>query len=128
MSENTLGEALGIKITVMEEGYVEGTLPVDHRTHQPYGRLHGGATAALIETLGSVGSHFLAAPQKKAAVGVEINVNHLRGKKSGVVTGKSKLIHQGGRIHVWNTDVEDEDGKLVATGRLTVMIIPNANA
>lgn len=124
MSKNTLGESLGIEITHVETGYVEGTMPVDQRTHQPYGLLHGGATAALAETLGSVGSHFMVADQKKAAVGIEINANHLRGKRDGMVTGKARCVHQGGRMHVWNIDVVDEDAKLIATARLTVMIVP----
>ena len=123
MGKNTLGEALGIQITKIEAGYAEGTMPVDGRTHQPMGLLHGGASAALAETLGSVGSHFLLLAAKKTAVGVEINTNHLRGKRSGVVTGKAKLIHQGGRIHVWNIDIVDEEEKLIATARLTAMVI-----
>lgn len=123
MAKNTLGEALGIEITKIEASYVEGTMPVDHRTHQPYGLLHGGATAALAETLGSVGSHFLVHKEGKIAVGIEINANHLRGKKQGVVTGKAKLIHKGGRMHVWNIDVVDEQSQLIATARLTTMII-----
>lgn len=123
-----MGEAIGLEIIHAEHGLIKGTIPVDHRTHQPYGRLHGGATAALVETLGSVGSHLIAAPKEKAAVGVEINVNHLRGKKDGVVTGIAKLIHEGGKLHVWNVDVVDERDRLIASGRLTVMIIPQKNA
>lgn len=123
MSKNTLGESLGIRITKVEADYVEGNMPVDHRTHQPYGLLHGGASVALAETLGSVGSHFLVHDQGKMAVGIEINANHLRGKRSGTVTGKARLIHKGGRIHVWNIEVVDEEEQLIATARLTTMII-----
>ncbi|MCH2199294.1 MAG: PaaI family thioesterase [Flavobacteriales bacterium] len=123
MSANSLGTNLGIEITKVEGRYVEGTMPVDDRTRQPYGLLHGGASAALAETLGSVGSHFLVAEQKKAAVGIEINANHLRGKKDGLVTGKATCVHQGGRMHVWNIDIVDEDDQLIATARLTVMIV-----
>ncbi|MEO0405551.1 MAG: hotdog fold thioesterase [Bacteroidota bacterium] len=127
MNKGTLGESLGMEFVSMENGLVIGKMPVDQRTCQPYGRLHGGATAALAETLGSVGSHFIVAEKEKAAVGVEINTNHLRGVKSGFVFGKAKLIHEGGKIHVWSIDVEDEQERLVAVARLTVMIIPRAN-
>lgn len=121
--KNTLGEQLGMVITRLEEGYVEGTMPVDHRTHQPMGLLHGGASAAFAETLGSVGSHFLLMHLNKTAVGVEINTNHLKGKKTGIVTGKARLIHRGGRIHVWNIDIVDEEDKAIAVARLTTMVI-----
>ncbi|MCB0762433.1 MAG: PaaI family thioesterase [Flavobacteriales bacterium] len=124
MSKNTLGEALGIEITRLEEGYVEGTMPVDHRTHQPYGLLHGGASAAFAETLGSFGSHMAIDNTRYASVGIEINCNHVRGIKSGMVTGKARLAHKGGKIHVWNIDITDENEKLICTGRLTCMIIP----
>ena len=124
MPANSLGESLGIDITIIEDSYVEGTMPVDHRTHQPYGILHGGASVALAETLGSVGSHFLVADQGKGAVGIEINANHIKSKKDGVVTGKAKLIHKGGRLHIWSIDIVDEMNKLIATSRLTVMIVP----
>jgi uncharacterized protein (TIGR00369 family) len=123
MTQGTLGEALGMELTKLEEGYVEGTMPVDGRTRQPYGLLHGGASAALAETLGSVGSHFLVKDEGKAAVGIEINTNHLKGKRDGVVTGKASIVHKGGRLHVWNIDIVDEQDTLIATGRLTVMII-----
>lgn len=123
MTAGTLGEALGMQLTKLEEGYVEGTMPVDERTRQPYGLLHGGASAALAETLGSVGSHFLVKDQGKAAVGIEINTNHLKGKREGIVTGKASIVHKGGRLHVWNIDIVDEADALIATGRLTVMII-----
>ncbi len=124
MGQGTLGEALGIEITRLEPGYVEGTMSVDHRTVQPYGLLHGGASVALAETLGSVGSHFIASKNNMGAVGVEINANHLRGKRSGQVIGKAKIVHQGGKIHVWNIDIVDEKGQLIATSRLTTMLVP----
>lgn len=124
MSKGTLGESLGIKITHIEEGYVTGTMPVDERTRQPYGLLHGGASVALAETLGSVGSHFIAKERGMAAVGVEINANHLRAKREGLVTGKAKLVHKGGKLHVWTIDIVDESDQLIATSRLTTMLIP----
>jgi 1,4-dihydroxy-2-naphthoyl-CoA hydrolase len=124
MGKNTLGEALGIEITKIDGDYVEGTMPVDHRTHQPYGLLHGGASAALAETLGSFGSHASIDSTKYASVGIEINCNHVRGKKDGIVTGKARRVHKGGKLHVWNIDIVDEEDKLICTSRLTVMIIP----
>ena len=124
MGQNTLGESLGIDIQKVEDGYVEGTMPVDHRTHQPYGLLHGGASVALAETLGSVGSHFLVADQGNGAVGIEINANHVKGKRDGVVTGKAKIVHRGGKLHIWSIDIVDEQDKLICTSRLTVMIVP----
>lgn len=127
MFENTIGGILGIQITKAEDGYIEGTMPVDERTHQPYGLLHGGASVVLAETLGSIGSHALVSEQGKLAVGVEVNCNHLRGVRNGLVTGKATLEHKGGRMHVWTISIEDNEGRKVATSRLTVMIIPNPN-
>jgi 1,4-dihydroxy-2-naphthoyl-CoA hydrolase len=125
LGKNTISDALGIELLQVDHGTVVGRMPVDHRTHQPYGLLHGGASVVLAETLGSVGSHFIAAPKGKAAVGIEVNANHLRGVKSGWVTGKARLHHEGGKLHVWHIDIEDEQGKSVCTSRLTVMLIPN---
>jgi len=122
MSANTLLEALGIVFTRVEKGYLEATMPVDNRTHQPYGLLHGGATAALAETLGSFGSHLLVAESGKLAVGVELNINHLRSKRSGLVTGKASILHEGSLTHIWNISITDEEDQLLAVSRLTVMI------
>ena len=97
LGRNTISEALGSGIDSVEHGTVVGKMPVDARTHQPYGLLHGGASVVLAETLGSVGSHFIAAPKGKAAVGIEVNANHLRGVKSGWVTGTARLHHEGGK-------------------------------
>ncbi|NNE55925.1 MAG: PaaI family thioesterase [Flavobacteriales bacterium] len=123
MAEDTLLQSLDIQISEVKSGYVEGTMPVDHRTHQPYGLLHGGATVALAETLGSVGSHFAVDSTQFGAVGVEVNCNHLKSVRSGRVTGKARMIHQGRKMHVWNVEVFNEEEELVATSRLTVMII-----
>lgn len=128
MFVNTLGVTLGMKFTVAKPGYMEATMPVDARTHQPYGLLHGGASVALAESLGSLGSHLLVKDQGKGAVGVEINANHLRSKRHGIVTGKARIVHQGGKIHVWQIDIVDEEDKMIATSRLTVMIIPAPKA
>ena len=124
MGQNTIAEAIGLELISIEEGEVKGKLPVDSRTHQPYGLLHGGASVVLAETLGSVGSHYLVDSEGKGAVGIEINANHLRSVKSGWVYGTAKIVHRGGKLHVWSIDIKDERDRLVCTSRLTVMIIP----
>jgi 1,4-dihydroxy-2-naphthoyl-CoA hydrolase len=124
LGRNTISEALGLELLSVQHGEVVGRMPVDARTHQPYGLLHGGASVVLAETLGSVGSHYIAAPRGKAAVGVEVNANHLRSVKSGWVTGTARLHHEGGKLHVWHIDITDDQGKAVCTSRLTVMLIP----
>lgn len=122
MRTNTLVDSLGIRFTACSEGLVKAEMPVDARTHQPFGLLHGGASAALAETLGSFGSHFLVHEQGGIAVGVELNINHLKSKKSGTVTGVASILHQGKNTHVWNIQVLDEAEQLIAVSRLTVMI------
>ncbi|MAC17227.1 MAG: esterase [Flavobacteriales bacterium] len=126
LGKNTIAEAIGLEILEVEHGRVVGRLPVDARTHQPYGLLHGGASVVLAETLGSVGSHFIAAPLGKAAVGIEVNANHLRGARSGWVTGTATLHHEGGRLHVWHIDIRDERNRAICASRLTVMLVPQA--
>lgn len=122
MSKNTLLEVLDIKVIELGDDYLKATMPVDKRTHQPMGLLHGGATAALIESLGSIGSSLIVDTQKQGVVGIEINANHLRGVTSGKVTGTAKIVHGGRKTHVWQVDIHNEENKLVCTGRLTVMI------
>jgi len=122
MNKNTILEVLDIKTTELGDDYIVATMPVDQRTHQPMGLLHGGASAVLIESLGSIGSSLIVDVKKENIVGLEINANHLRGVKSGLVTGKAQIIHCGRRTHVWQVNVTDEENKLVCTGRLTVMI------
>jgi len=122
LNKSTLMGALGIEFTKTDIGYLEATMPVDERTHQPYGLLHGGASAALAETLGSFGSHMLVHDLGGMAVGVELNINHLKSKRHGYVTGKARIIHQGKSSHVWNIEIVDEDLQLLAVSRLTVMI------
>ncbi|MGY8918224.1 MAG: PaaI family thioesterase [Flavobacteriales bacterium] len=123
IGKGTISEVLGIEITSIEEGVVMGKMPVDSRTHQPYGMLHGGASVVLAETLGSIGSHFLVSKQGKAAVGLEVNANHLKSIRSGWVFGEARIVKKGGRIHVWSIDLKDIEGELICTSRLTVMII-----
>jgi 1,4-dihydroxy-2-naphthoyl-CoA hydrolase len=122
LSDSTLLGALGIEFTHIAAGHIEATMPVDHRTQQPYGLLHGGASAALAETLGSYGSHLLAHEKGGIAVGVELNINHVKSKRNGMVTGIAKILHQGRTIHIWNIDIVDEEKQLIASSRLTVMV------
>lgn len=127
MNKNTMMETLDIQCVEIGEDYVISTMPVDHRTHQPMGLLHGGASAALIESIGSMGSVLLIDVEKYAPVGIEINANHVGGVKSGSVRAIGKIVHAGKRTHVWQVDIFDEaTDKLVCTGRLTVMIVPRS--
>lgn len=125
--KNTLMEVLDISCVELGDDYIVATMPVDHRTHQPMGLLHGGASAALIESIGSIGSTLLIDLSKEAPVGIEINANHLGGMKSGVVKAIGKIVHAGKRTHVWQVDLYDQEtDKLICTGRLTIMIVPVA--
>lgn len=123
-SKNTLVEHLGIKYSAYGDDYLEATMPVDHRTVQPMGLLHGGASVALAETLGSIASVLCVDdPSTLSIVGLEINANHLRSVREGIVTGKATPIKIGRRIHVWNIEIRNEDNKMVCTSRLTVAIV-----
>ena len=124
MSQNTMLSHLGIEFTELGEDYLVATMPVDHRTHQPMGLLHGGASAALAETLGSFASHLVVDTSRFDCVGLEINANHIRPKTDGVVTGIAKPIHLGSKTHIWEIRIEDERGKLVCISRLTMAILP----
>jgi 1,4-dihydroxy-2-naphthoyl-CoA hydrolase len=121
-SKNTLLGSLGIEFTHLEPGHVEATMPVDARTHQPYGLLHGGASAALAETIGSYGSHLLVAPLGGIGVGVELNINHCKSKRHGWVKGIARILHKGKSTHVWDIRIVDEENQTIAVSRLTVMI------
>lgn len=123
MSKNTLSETLGMQFTEVGENYIKATMPVDHRTHQPYGLLHGGASVALAETLGSVGAALTVDPDKFICVGMEINANHLRSVRSGTVTGTATPLHRGSSSQVWEIKIHDDHGKLVCISRLTVAVL-----
>ena len=123
LSKGTMGEHLGIVLTEIGEDFLKGTMPVDHRTRQPYGLLHGGASVALAETLGSVASAFVVDRSKYDCVGLEINANHVRGVRAGFVTGIARPVHLGKTTHVWDIRIHDEREKLVCISRLTVAII-----
>ena len=124
LRKNTLAETIGLEFTEVGPDYLRGTMPVDHRTIQPYGLLHGGASCVLAETLGSVASAYVVDHSKFYCVGLEINANHVRGVRSGIVTGTARPLHLGASTHVWDIKIEDERGKLVCVSRLTVMIVP----
>lgn len=123
-SADTLMEALGIRITAVGDDWLQGTMPVDARTHQPYGLLHGGASVALAETLGSTAAMLTLDPAKELAVGLDINANHVRGVREGSVTGTAKALHIGRTTQVWEIRIESEDGALVCIARLTMAVIP----
>jgi 1,4-dihydroxy-2-naphthoyl-CoA hydrolase len=123
-SPNTLVDRIGIKITEIGDDYVRGTMPVDTRTHQPFGLLHGGASVALAETLGSIAGMLTLDPATEVAVGLDINANHVRGVKSGTVTGTARALHIGRGTQVWEIRIEDERQKLVCISRLTLAVVP----
>lgn len=121
--KNTITEVLGIEITDFGPDYFCGKMPVDHRTVQPYGLLHGGASAVLAETLGSIAGGMQVNLETQSVVGVEINCNHLRSARDGWVYGKATPVKIGRKIHVWNIEIKNEGDKLVAVSRLTLAVI-----
>lgn len=121
-SRGTAMEPLGIVFTEVGPDYLRATMPVDARTHQPYGLLHGGASVLLAETLGSTAG-MLCVGEGKGVVGIEINANHLRGVRSGTVTGTVRPVHVGRSTQVWDIRIEDDAGRLVCVSRLTVAVI-----
>ena len=125
-SAGTLMEAIGIVFTELGDGYLRATMPVDARTHQPYGLLHGGASVALAETLGSSAGMLVAGGN--AVVGLEINANHLRAVRSGTVTGTARPLHVGRSTQVWQIEIEDEAGRAVCISRITLAVLPQPPA
>ncbi len=123
LGKGTMGEYLGMEWIEVGDDFLRARMPVDHRTRQPYGLLHGGASVALAETLGSVGAAISVDMSKFIAVGMEINANHIRSVKDGFVTGTARPLHRGGTSQVWEIRIEDERGKLVCISRLTVAIL-----
>jgi 1,4-dihydroxy-2-naphthoyl-CoA hydrolase len=127
MSENTLAQHLNIQFIEIGEDYLKATMPVNATTHQPFGLLHGGASAALAETIGSVAGWLCINPEKQACVGMEINCNHIRGKREGLVTATVSPFHIGGSTQVWHIKIEDENGQLICVSRLTMAVMKNLN-
>jgi 1,4-dihydroxy-2-naphthoyl-CoA hydrolase len=119
----TMVEHLEIQLTRAGDDYLEGKMPVDHRTIQPMGLLHGGASAALAETLGSLAANLVVDPNEFYCVGLEINANHLRSARSGWVTGTARPIHIGSSTQVWSIEIKDEAQKLVCISRLTMAVL-----
>jgi 1,4-dihydroxy-2-naphthoyl-CoA hydrolase len=124
LGKGNMAEWLGIEITEVGDDYLKATMPVDHRTRQPYGLLHGGASVVLAETLGSVGAAFVIDRSKYDCVGLDINANHVRGVREGFVTGTAHPVHIGKTTQVWEIHIHDERDKLICISRLTVAIIP----
>jgi uncharacterized protein (TIGR00369 family) len=116
-------EAIGIEFVELNPEKVVATMPVDARTRQPFGLLHGGASAALAETVASVGATLNLDRQKQMAVGIELNANHLRGKRDGVVTATATPLHRGRKTHVWDIRIEDEAGRIICASRCTLAIV-----
>jgi 1,4-dihydroxy-2-naphthoyl-CoA hydrolase len=123
LGSGTMAETLEIRFTEIGENFLKATMPVGSITHQPYGLLHGGASAALAETLGSVASWLCIDIERQICVGIEINCNHIRGKKSGLVTGTASPLHIGKTTHVWDIRITDENERLICASRLTVAIL-----
>ena len=123
MGKNTLTEHIGIEITEVGEDYLIGKMPVDHRTHQPMGLLHGGASVVLAETLGSIAATLTLDLSKQYAVGLEINANHIKGVKEGFVYGKASPIHVGKRTQVWEIRMTNENDQITCISRITMAVI-----
>ena len=122
LNENTTARHLGIEITEMGDDFVRGRVPVDHRTKQPFGLLHGGVSVVLAESLGSIGAYY-ASPEGHNAVGLDINANHLRAATSGWVTGTARPVHLGRTTHVWQIEMVNDAGEMTCISRLTMAIL-----
>lgn len=123
-SKNTLMETLEIEYIDADEGMLVARMPVNSRVHQPMGLLHGGASVALAESVGSAASLMFVNPEKQEVRGIEISANHLKSKREGIVTGTAKIIHKGASIHLWEIKITDEEGKLISLCKLTNMVLP----
>jgi 1,4-dihydroxy-2-naphthoyl-CoA hydrolase len=123
LGANTMGDHLGIEWAALGDDFLSARMPVDNRTRQPYGLLHGGASVTLAETLGSVAAAMVVDDTKFYCVGLEINANHVRSVRDGFVTGIARPLHLGASTHVWDIKIYDEREKLVCVSRLTVAIL-----
>ncbi len=119
----TMVEHIGITITEVGNDFLAGTMPVDHRTVQPMGILHGGASVALAETLGSIAANLVIDPQKQYCVGLDINANHIRAAKSGLVKGVARPLHLGSSTQVWSIEIKDEEERMVCISRITMAVL-----
>ena len=125
-SRNTMVSTLDIRVVEVGEDFLRGTMPVDERTKQPFGLLHGGASVALAETLGSLAGNLCLDGSKEVAVGLDINANHIRATTGGIVTGTAKALHIGRTTQVWEIRIEDEKQRLVCISRLTLAVVPKS--
>src|SRR6267154_344716 len=123
LSANTMVDHLGIVYTAIGEDYLEARMPVDHRTHQPFGILHGGASVALAETLGSVAAMCCLDESTQYCVGLDINANHIKSVREGFVVGRVKPVHIGKKTHVWEIRITTEKEELVCISRITMAIL-----
>lgn len=123
LSKNTLAEQIGIEFTVAGDDFIEAKMPVDFRTHQPFGLLHGGASVALAETLGSVAATCCVDPGRQFCVGLEINANHIRSAREGFVTGTARAVHIGKKTQVWEIRIVNEANELVCISRITLAVL-----
>ena len=122
-SERSMSGHIGLKITEIGPDFVRGRMEVDHRTMQPYGRLHGGASVVMAEELGSFGANLCLDPNEAFAVGLDINANHLRGVTGGAVIGTARPVHIGRSTQVWEIRIETEAGELACISRLTMAVV-----
>ena len=123
-SKNTLMETLKIKFIDAGEDFLVATMPVNPSVHQPMGLLHGGASAALAESVGSAASMLFVNADLSEVRGIEISANHLKAKKEGIVTGTARIVHKGRSIHLWEIRITDEENNLISLCKLTNMVLP----
>jgi 1,4-dihydroxy-2-naphthoyl-CoA hydrolase len=123
ISENNMLAHLGITLTEIGDDYICGKMPVDERTKQPHGLLHGGASVVLAESLGSIGANYMVDQEKYVCVGLEINANHIRAVKNGYVYGRAQALHAGNTTQIWEIKITNEENKLVCISRLTMAVL-----
>ena len=123
LTRNTLMETLEIEYVDAGEGFLQATMPVNPRIHQPMGLLHGGASAALAESVGSAASIMFVDPSREEVRGIELSANHLRSKTEGIVTGTARIVHKGRTLHLWEIRITDEEDRLISLCRLTNIIL-----
>ncbi len=124
MSKNTLMATLEMEFIDAGEDFLTAKMPVNPRVHQPMGLLHGGASVALAESVGSAASMLYVNPEKQEVRGIEISANHLRSKREGIIYGTARIVHKGRSIHLWEIKIVDEVGKLISLCKLSNMILP----
>lgn len=123
LSQNTLMETLEIEYIDAGEDFLKAKMPVNSRVHQPMGLLHGGASVALAESVGSAASIMFINPELQEVRGIEISANHLKAKREGIVYGTAKIIHKGRSLHLWEIRIEDEEGNLISLCKLSNMVL-----